>query len=232
MNILAFDTALGACSAALWSDGRIAASAFETRRRGHAEALFPLIERVLGEAGVGYGDLDRLAVTVGPGSFTGLRIGVAAARGLALALKIPATGVTTLEAVAAGHRKQLSDGEDAMVVVLDARRGQVYTQSFDGGGGPLGPAAAMPPADIAASVPQAASGILVGDGVELLGLQADGFLGRFRPVSDPLGGQPEAAVVAEMVASRPPGDETTAPLRPFYLRGPDADLPAGSRPGL
>jgi len=100
VRILAFDTALGACSAAVWADGLVLARAFEPRSRGHAEALLPMIEAVLAEAGLRLDALDRLAVTVGPGSFAGTRVGLAAARGLALATGLPLVGVTTLEAVA------------------------------------------------------------------------------------------------------------------------------------
>ena len=96
MRLLAIDTALAACSAAVFdTDGGIIASESETMMRGHAEALMPMIARVMAKAATKFAELDRIAVTVGPGSFTGLRVGVSAARGLALAAGKPAVGVAT-----------------------------------------------------------------------------------------------------------------------------------------
>ena len=105
MLVLAIDTALAACSAAVLdtADGGILASESLPMTRGHAEALMPLIARVMADSGTGFPDLDRVAVTTGPGSFTGLRVGIAAARGIALAAEKQAVGISTLYAYAAPH---------------------------------------------------------------------------------------------------------------------------------
>ena len=129
MNILSLDTALAACSAALWRDGAIAARRFAPMVRGQSEALMPMVRQVLAEAGAGFADIDLVAVTIGPGAFTGLRIGLAAARGLALATGRPCLGVTTLEAVAAGVAAAERDA-GTVLVVLETKRADVYAQSF------------------------------------------------------------------------------------------------------
>ena len=102
MKILAVDTALGACSVALLSGDKILAHSFEEMARGHAERLAPMVQETMAKAGIAFSDIDRLAVTTGPGTFTGQRVGLAFMRGLRIALKKPLTGVTTLEAMAAG----------------------------------------------------------------------------------------------------------------------------------
>ncbi len=99
-SILAMDTAGGACSAALWRNGQVVASRFELLRRGHAERLVPMIEAVMAEGAMAYADLDCLAVTLGPGGFTGVRIGLATARGLALACGRPLVGVSNFQVLA------------------------------------------------------------------------------------------------------------------------------------
>ena len=104
MIVLAIDTACSACSAALARDGVVVAARSEAMARGHAEALMPMVQAVMAEARIAWADLELVAVTNGPGSFTGLRTGLAAARGIALAQGIPVAGVTTLEAVAAAGR--------------------------------------------------------------------------------------------------------------------------------
>lgn len=124
--ILAFDTSAAHCAAALLSGGRIVADAFETTEKGQAEGLIPLCEDVLAAAGLRWSDLTAIAVGTGPGNFTGVRIAVAAARGLALGLGIPAIGVTRLQALAHGHALPVT-------AVADARRGEVYVQSFPDG---------------------------------------------------------------------------------------------------
>ena len=121
MKVLAFDTALGACSVAAWSEGEILAARHQRLERGHAEALMPMVEAVRAEAGLAYDEFDLIAVTVGPGTFTGLRIGLAAARGLALASGVALVGLTTLEVVAWGIPEQVR-GADPVLAVHDARR--------------------------------------------------------------------------------------------------------------
>jgi tRNA threonylcarbamoyladenosine biosynthesis protein TsaB len=121
-TILAFDTSAASCAAALLCDGRIALK-IEAMEKGQAERLVPLLEELLAENGRSWADLTAIGVGTGPGNFTGVRISVATARGLALGLGIPAIGVTRLEATAYGHPLPVT-------VIEDARRGDVYVQRF------------------------------------------------------------------------------------------------------
>jgi tRNA threonylcarbamoyl adenosine modification protein YeaZ len=122
-TVLAFDTSAAHCAAALLLPGGRVLTRLEPMEKGQAERLMPLLEDLLQEAGLGWSDLTRLAVGTGPGNFTGVRISVAAARGLALGLGIPAIGITRLEALAFGLPRPIT-------VVEDARRGEVYVQGF------------------------------------------------------------------------------------------------------
>jgi tRNA threonylcarbamoyladenosine biosynthesis protein TsaB len=134
LRVLAIDTALEACSAAVLDTDRKGGMTSRSlpMARGHAEALMPLIATVMSDARMEFFDLDRVAVTVGPGSFTGLRVGVAAARGIALATGLPAVGLTTLAALAAPFFD--TDENKALLVVVDARHEHVYMQLFGPGG--------------------------------------------------------------------------------------------------
>src|SRR5262249_39088435 len=133
MRVLAIDTALAACSAAVFDSEHATIVASETlpMTRGHAEAVMPLIARVMDRAGIEFAALARIAVTFGPGSFTGLRVGIAAARGIALATGKPAVGLSTL----AGFAAPLISEDDSRQVVaaIDARHGHVYLQVFGSG---------------------------------------------------------------------------------------------------
>jgi tRNA threonylcarbamoyladenosine biosynthesis protein TsaB len=205
MRILAIDTALAACSVAVWDSGRALASESRPMQRGQAEALVPMIDAAMRAAGCGYADLDRVAVTVGPGSFTGIRVGLAAARGIGLAAGRPVVGVTTLEALAHLPAPPVAGG---LIAAIDARRGEVYAQRF--GADRTEPALV----DIAAASALAVGsigGIAVGDGAPLLTLP-QGWPILDRTLPDP-------TAVATIAATRalpphPPG--------PLYLRAPDA----------
>ena len=133
--ILALDTAGNSCSAALWRDGNIAAEAYEAMPRGQSERLLPMIQGVLATAALGFEDLDGLAVTVGPGAFTGVRIGLAAARGLALAQGLPLLGVTSFDVVASTVTEEAQSGR-RLVVALDAKRADLYVQAYGKGAPP------------------------------------------------------------------------------------------------
>lgn len=210
--------------------------------RGHAGALVPMIEATLDDAGLWFDGLDRLAVTVGPGGFTGVRIGLATVRGLAVATGLPVVGVTTLEAVAAAHPIPAGAG---VLAVLDAKRADVYGQMFAAAAAPapvpLTEPQALPPPALAAAARHHAGGRpihLVGDKAAVLapllpdailhpagaGAEAGDHAGAGRPPEAP--GQPDAATVARLAAGRPgrPGPE----VAPLYLRPPDARLPAGT----
>src|SRR3981081_149950 len=137
MLILAIDTALDACAAAVLdtSAGELIAQESQPMKRGHAEALMPLIARVIKQSGIAFADLDRIAVTTGPGSFTGLRVGLSAARGIALAADKPVVGVTTLTAYAAPVVNE--GGEHPVISAIDARHDHVYLQVVAGNGSSL-----------------------------------------------------------------------------------------------
>ena len=223
MRILGFDTATSACSAAVWEDGRIAARRFEPMSRGQSERLMPMVREVLSEAGADFPDLDLLAVTTGPGAFTGLRIGLAAARGMALAGDLACFGVTTLYAVAAGV-SETERQKANMLVVLDSKRAEVYAQAFRSDLRPLSEAQALMPADLAALTANGegdANRVLVagdGAGQVIQALKDKGI----EAVLSTAPGVPDAATVAAIAAERWSSDQPAEPLRPLYLRPSDA----------
>lgn len=170
--VIAFDSAAAHCAAALLApDGTVLAARFEAMARGQAEALVPLLEAVLAEAGIGWRDIGGIAVGTGPGNFTGIRIAVATARGLALALGVPAVGVTAFEvmrdAALAGPGAAEGDG----VVCLQAPRGMVLAQAFRGGVPEGAPFVLDPDAPgIAAPVLAGVSGADVAERIGRIGL--------------------------------------------------------------
>src|SRR6476620_5076867 len=137
MLILAIDTALDACAAGILDTdaGEMVATESQAMKRGHAEALMPLLGRVMKDSGIACATLDRIAVTTGPGSFTGLRVGLSAARGIALAADKPVVGLSTLAAYAAPVVSQ--NGEQPVISAIDARHDQVYFQVVSGNGSAL-----------------------------------------------------------------------------------------------
>jgi len=218
LKVLAFDTAAGACSVALLEGDRVLAARLREMARGQAEALMGLVQDVLAEAGVGFAEVDRLATTLGPGSFTGLRVGLAAARGLALAGQLPIVGVTSFEAVAHGVAPDERAGRHVLVA-LDTKRGDLYAQAFDEMLRPLDQGAVRTPEACAAMA--RAPLLIVGDGAALL---RDVFAkgnGDVRWSAAP--GYPQAESLARLGAVRPP----TANPEPLYLRPPEARLPNG-----
>ncbi len=214
--MLAIDTALEACSAAVLDTDR--KSGLTSRSlpmmRGHAEALMPLIAAVMSDAGVEFADLDRIAVTVGPGSFTGLRVGVAAARGIALAAGKPAVGLTTLSAIAAPFFD--SDESKALLAVIDARHSQVYMQLFGPGGRSLIAPRLVHVRD-AIRAAMASPTRIVGNAARLVesAWPADE---RRPPLVSPVRA-PDIGWIARLGAAT--ADASTA-LKPLYLREPDA----------
>lgn len=219
MKILAVDTAASWCAAAVLDSDRdaVLGAVSENIGKGHAEVLMEYIERALAQADVLISDIDRVAVNVGPGSFTGVRIGVSAARGFALALDCPAVGITTFEALAfETHDK--SAGKP-VAVFLDAHRGEIYAQGFDAGLHPL-----SQPLIFSREEAEAYARALSDDTV-LAGSAA-------ASINDALGGvfalgstEPTARIetYARLGAQRAPGD---AP-KPLYMRGPDAKPQVG-----
>ncbi|HLH97733.1 MAG TPA: tRNA (adenosine(37)-N6)-threonylcarbamoyltransferase complex dimerization subunit type 1 TsaB [Xanthobacteraceae bacterium] len=216
MLVLAIDCALDACAAAVLESetGSIVASETRLMARGHAEALMPLIARVMDEAAVEFKELDRIAVTVGPGSFTGLRVGISAARGIALAAGKPAIGVTTLSALAAPHIAE--HGQSPVMAAIDARHEHVYVQVFAPGGRSL-----VPPriATLREAARAAASGNarIVGSAAVLVAQAWP--KGELPPVALDQRAAPDIAWIARLGAA---GTDTGSSPRPLYLRGPDA----------
>jgi len=208
MRVLVIDTALDACTAAVFEDGRSLAERSEPMARGHQERIGVLVRDVADQAG-GFGAIDRIGVTVGPGSFTGLRVGLSFAQGLGAALDRPVVGISTLQALAASAPNPAGP----VAAVIDARRGQVYLQTFIDGAPDGEPA----PWDIEAA---------------RLHLDEAGpdwrLIGSGAPLIAPVGAEilslatPTAAALAAMTLA---ADPASAPPCPLYLRAPDATPP-------
>jgi tRNA threonylcarbamoyladenosine biosynthesis protein TsaB len=215
MRVLAIDTALEACAAAVLDTehGKVASESLPMVR-GHAEALIPLVGRVMRQAGHSFADLDRIAVTTGPGSFTGLRVGIAAARGIALAAGKPAHGITTLAAFAAPLIAE--DDKATVVVAIDARHQHVYLQVFGPGGRTLVAPRLASVADAVRAAP--------GERVRLVGTGADMLAAAWpthasAPVKVDALRAPDIVWVGRLAAA---ADANPSQPKPLYLRAPDA----------
>lgn len=209
--ILAIDTCLGASSVAVLDGERVLATRGEPMTRGHQERIGVIAREAALEAGVAFADLDRIGVTVGPGSFTGLRVGLAFAKGLATALSIPCVGVNTLESLAFGV-------PGFAAAVIDARMSQVYLQVFADGVSLMAPDA-LGLGEAAARLAELYSGgpaTLVGSGAPLLAEALPGAAVLTPAAPDPV-------AVARLAAARPVPSHSP---RPLYLRAPYATLPA------
>ena len=224
--MLALDACLGAVSVAVrWQDaaGRWQMRhALERRERGHAERLMPMLADVMQQAGLGFCDLHRIAATVGPGSFTGVRTGVAAARGLALACGVPVVGATSL-AVMARQALDLigaARGERVLAVAADARRDMAYLQLFDGTGRALGEPLVATPRDAAAAIGSRPA-IVVGSGADAVAAAVKAAGGAAEAALPDL--EPDAQALAVLAADLAPVDA----LRPLYVREPDVKPQAG-----
>jgi tRNA threonylcarbamoyladenosine biosynthesis protein TsaB len=216
MLILAIDTALDVCAAAILDTGpgRLIAQASQAMKRGHAEALMPLLAGVMKEAGLPFAALDRIAVTTGPGSFTGLRVGLSAARGIALAANKPVVGLTTLSAYAAPVIGE--DEAHPILSAIDARHDQVYFQVVGGDGASLVEPRLAPIAD-ALEAARFGAPFLVGNAAAMLAERWPKDAPA--PLKVDALAAPDIGWVAWLGAA---ADPATAPARPFYLRAPDA----------
>lgn len=206
------DTAANFCSACVWDGERVLAAEERDIGRGHAEQLVETVEAALAAAGTQFADIGRIAVAVGPGSFTGIRVGVAAARGFGLALGVPVMGVTTLEALAADALEQ-ADGP--VTVVIHGGRGQIFLQSFSAGAEPIGEPEAVAVEDAAASVPSSAR-FLAGNAAG----EIAAALGR------PVAAGTDRATGSIATIARLAGTSVRPPV-PLYLRGADAKPQTG-----
>lgn len=217
MILLAIDTASTLCAACVYdaAAGAVLGRTVRDLGKGHAEHLIPVVDETIREAGLSFDRLDRIVVSVGPGSFTGVRVGVATARGLALALRIPAVGVTTLEAIAAETRGNSSDCK--VMSVLDAGRGEINLQLFDEAGETiLGPDVAT--LEQAALKAREYGPVLAGSAAALVAGEADAGLRV-----GPNGATADIGVYATLGAVKAVGERP----RPLYLRGADAKPQGG-----
>jgi tRNA threonylcarbamoyl adenosine modification protein YeaZ len=212
MIVLALDTAGVDCAAAVYDSGSdtMLGEASDMIGKGHAEHLMGIVDRVLTQAGKKLAMVERIAVTIGPGSFTGIRVGVAAARGFALALNIPTVGITTLETMAAAQRVKTSGR--AVLAAMDAKRGEIYLQSFSAEGEPLDEPRAVT-IEEAQAFASTFDGEITGSAAPLLRQLSGDYANSF-PIS----------IVARLGAA---ADPSSGKPKPLYLRGPDAKPQAG-----
>jgi tRNA threonylcarbamoyladenosine biosynthesis protein TsaB len=224
MKVLAFDSSGGGCSAAVLSGERVLAQESVAMLRGQAEHLVPMIARVTTAAGIGFGALDLIAVTLGPGAFTGVRIGIATAQGLALATGVPALGLGSFEAAAAAVPRALLAGR-RLLVAIESRREELFLQAFDSAPRPLGEGALVAALRWRDSAP-AGPLVLAGDGAE-----------RLRPALEdrdilmaPACGAIDPGALARLAAERWQEGLRTEHLEPRYLHAPDVTVAKRAAP--
>ncbi len=233
MRILALDTALPAVCACVLDSGSAEPLAMESlvMERGHAEALLPLIERVMARVEGGFASLDRIAVTVGPGSFTGIRVAISAARAFGVALDIPVVGVSTLAAFAAPlvlgpkpvQQKPASSLPGIIVPAIDARHGQVYLQACSHTGAILMPPTVLPLAEAIEKLPSGPLRI-TGSAAPLLAI-ASWSAHRAAEVE----GETSALPILYVARLGMIADPEEAPPRPLYIKAPDVKPPSPFR---
>ena len=218
--ILAIDTTLGACSAALIKDENLLACKREVRARGHVERLLPMIDEVCVASGVKVAELDQIAVTIGPGTFAGVRIGLSAAKGMGLALDIPIIAITTLEVLAYQYARECIDFSGNVAIAIDARRGEVYLQLFEIEKGTCS-VISQPKAVSVQSIKD-----IIGDHISLIIGSACELLKELN--IDCVQGYkcPEAEYVAKMAVELSQRAVVSDDVSPLYLRAPDAVKPA------
>ncbi len=217
--ILAIDTAGAACSVALWRDGAILAQQTEPMTRGQAELLMPMVCSLTDGAGVPLTDIDLFAVTTGPGAFTGLRIGLAACAGMALAAGRPIVGIDNFETAAHAVPKDRIAGR-TLLVALDSRRVEIFAQPFDASGAPLAEPCCVAPADLPVLLPEGpvlVTGDAAGLAAEAIGQTNGADLVEVFESAGPA----EPAILAALAADRADQAGRDAPA-PLYLRPPDA----------
>jgi tRNA threonylcarbamoyladenosine biosynthesis protein TsaB len=223
MRILAIDTSCGAASAAIVDSGEVEPLAVISRlmARGHAEALAPMVEEAALSVEGGVATLDRIVVTTGPGSFTGIRVGVAMARAMGLALGVPVVGVSTLAALAAPLLSEPRPG--VIAAAIDARHGSAYFQLFEASGRPLGPPRCDALRECVRGI-GAGPALLTGDAAALVATEAHraGLPYDLACAAD----APDIVAVARMGLAL---DPAANPARPLYVKPPDA-RPSGTEP--
>lgn len=224
MRVLAIDTALGQCAAGVVDSREEAPLASEVleMERGHAEALLPLLDRVISRVDGGFGSIDRVAVTIGPGSFTGLRVGIAAARAVALAAGVPAVGVTTLSALMAPLMQE-SGPARLTVAAIDARGGRVFAQGIGPSGRVVIPPSIFTVREVVRTL-GSGSVALAGPAAALVAQEARAVgIDVVVPEGSDL---PDIAWVARIGMAADPAE---ALAKPLYLAPPDARPQDGSR---
>jgi tRNA threonylcarbamoyladenosine biosynthesis protein TsaB len=212
VRVLGIETSTRRGSVAVTLDGKVLGALFHEELNAHAERVLGLIEELLASAGWTRSSLDRVAVGVGPGSFTGLRVGIALAQGIALGLDRPLIGVGSLRAMASGLP---AEDSRTRVAVLDARRSELFVAAYAPNGDELLAPSALPMAEAETTLRTTLAGrsaVLVGEGAPLLG-------GSFAVESGPELDLPHAAVVARLGTVL---DPKSAPAEPVYVRGPGA----------
>ena len=218
LTVLGIDSAGPGASAAIVRGSHVLATRRRRAERGQAEILMPMIAETLAAAGLEIATLDAIAVAVGPGSFTGLRIAIAAARGLAVASGVPAVGISSFAAIAA--QVPPGDSEAALLVALDTRRDDFYLQLFDPAHRAIGQAALLPGTAVASWLPHRRIR-LTGDAAARLAPFLAGREAALVPGVDQVRAEDVARLAGEILAT----GQSPPPPRPVYLRAPDTTAP-------
>lgn len=217
MNILAIDSAMNGCGAGVCAGGTVHARA-EAMASGQGERLVPMVQDVMRGAGLSYTDLQAIVTTVGPGAFTGLRIGLSAARALGLATNVPVFGVTTLQALASQYARDKKPA-GKIAVILETKRMDFYFQVFTADAEVLSEAAAMDAAGVLKLIP--ADAVVIGDALERFKAEAGNPKLHFASGYE----LPDMGVAAALFYENEGRGAYTQPAEPVYLRGADVTVP-------
>ncbi len=217
MIVLGFDASLSTCGVAVWRDGQVLARESMAMDRGQAERLMPMITEAMSAAGIEFATLDRIGVGCGPGSFTGVRVGLAAARGLALVTGCPVVGISTTEALAAAVHVTEAARADGIIAAVDSKRGDLFVQKFTPHGDRLSDIVALAPENVRAWSGQVRV-LAVGDGVSMLRASWPDV------IASAAGDSCDPSVIARLAAGRAPQEGGPAPI---YIRPPDVTMVAG-----